>query len=657
MHVRLIAGVAMLTAGVWAAAPEQVVKVMSGELKEARASWWGFDKEDATRALQAAINSRVPRLIVDNTGAPWITDRLTCVSGQEIVFEKGVEVLAKKGAFTGKSDSLFSLTGVTNVTLRGPGATLRMRRADYDAPPYSHAEWRHVLNIKSSANIQVIGLTLAESGGDGIYLGSLRSEWPNRDILVKDVVCDRNYRQGISVISAENLLIENTVMRDTAGTAPAAGIDFEPNAKGERLKNCVMRNCVTENNQGDGYAFYLPNLTGASEPVSIRIENCRSSGDRLAAMVITGNAKEEAVRGGMTFAECRFEKAQRNGVMVGRKPAFGMALAFDRCVIAGCAAGTNVFPDILLSNRIGDEWPMGGIRLDRLTVQQPVARPWLKCQNNAIDSEALTAITGSVTVEQGGARQEIALTPVWLKEKFPPRFTVRVQRVTGDLAKARVTNVAQGVRTLSPLRLRHGGAYVVYAKAGEEVVLAGHQTQVGKYAADTKPLTVRSPGGKVVMKIPLPPFKERAEIRFRPDATGFYTLEVEVGGNAFVLLEANVPVAFDTTKNAVSLIASTGTLFASLPQGTGLFAFGLAGEGDGEAVKATVVDPSGKVAWTKDAITQMERFTATEGQGVSGGLWQVKVERPSRGAFEDFHVELLGVPGYLFLSRERYWSF
>ena len=657
MHIRLFSGVMLLAAGVWAAAPEQVAKVTTGELMEARASWWGFDMEDSTRALQAAINSRVPRLIVDNTGAPWITERLTCVSDQEIVFEKGVEVLAKKGAFTGKADSLFYLTGVTNVTLRGPGATLRMRRADYDAPPYSHAEWRHVLNIKSSVNIQVMGLTLAESGGDGIYLGSLRSEWPNRDILIKDVVCDRNYRQGISVISAENLLIENTVMRDTAGTAPAAGIDFEPNAKGERLKNCVMRNCVTENNQGDGYAFYLPNLTRASEPVSIRIENCRSSGDRLAAMVITGNAEEDAVRGEMTFADCRFEKAQRSGVMVGRKPAFGMALAFDRCVIAECAAGTNAFPDILLSNRIGDEWPMGGIRLDHMTVMQPVARPWLKCQNNAIDSETVTALTGTITVEQGGTRQKIALTPEWLKEKFPPRFTVRVPRVTGDLAKAHVTDVAHGVQKLSPLRLRHGGAYVFYAKAGEEAVLAGHQSQVGKYAADTKPLMVRSPDGKIVKKMPVPPFKERAEIRFKPDATGFYTLEVEVGGNAFVLLEANVPVAFDTTKKAVSLIGSTGILFASVPQGTGVFAFGLAGEGDGEAVKVTVIDPSGKVAWTKDAITQMERFTATEGQGASGGLWQVKVERPSTGAFEDFHVEVLGVSGYLFLSHERYWSF
>ena len=107
------------------------------------------------------------------------------------------------------------------------------------------------------------------------------------------------------MISAENLLIENTVMRDTAGTPPAAGIDFEPNHAGERLKNCVMRNCLTENNHGDGYEFYLPNLTAASEPVAIRLENCRSRGDRSALRVITGNAEADAVRGTMTVAACR----------------------------------------------------------------------------------------------------------------------------------------------------------------------------------------------------------------------------------------------------------------------------------------------------------------------------------------------------------------
>jgi hypothetical protein len=656
MNVCLMVGVTSLLAACGTATTEQLAQVKAGKLKEARASWWGFDKEDATFALQAAIDSRVPRLVVDNRGAPWVTDRLTCVSDQEIVFEEGVEVLAKKGAFTGKSDALLSLIGVTNVTLRGPGATLRMRRADYDAPPYAKAEWRHVLSIKSSANIQILGLTLAESGGDGIYLGCVKAEWPNRDVLIKDVICDKNYRQGISVISAENLLIENTVMRETAGTSPAAGIDFEPNSGGERLKNCVMRNCVTENNEGDGYEFYLPNLTRLSEPVSIRIENCRSTHDRVAVRVIAGNGDEEAVRGELTFSGCLFEKARRNGVVVGRKSAFGLALTFEQCVVSDCAEGTNGFPDILLQNRIEDEWPVGGVRFNRFKVKQPDPRPWIVWQNNTTVADPVADLTGRVTVEQGGDRKDVALTPEWVAQTFPPRFTVRVPRVTGDLAKVKVTDRSEGMIELSPFRLRRSGTYVFAAKAGAEVILIGAQSQVGKYAVSSKPLIVLSPSGKTVKKVPLPTFKDRTEVRFAAVEGGFYRLLVDVGANAFTLLEASVPVAFDATQKAVSLIASTGSLFVPVPQATGVFAFGVAGEGEGEAVQVTVLDPAGQIVWTKDAISQMERFTANGGQGAESGLWQIKVARPSRGGFEDFHVEVLGVPGYLFLCGERYWE-
>jgi len=661
MRSQVAIGTVLLAFGACTVAPEQrVARVMAGEVREARAAWWGFDAADSTRALQAAIDSRVPRLIVDNMGAPWITDKLRLVSDQEIVFEKGVEVLAKKDAFRGKGDSLFSLIGVTNVTLRGYGATLRMRRADYDAPPYAKAEWRTVLNINSSANIDVLGLTLAESGGDGIYLGCVRPEWPNRDILIKDVVCDRNYRQGISVISCENLLIENTVMRGTAGTAPAAGIDFEPNRSGERLKNCVMRNCVTENNQGDGYDFYLPNLTRDSEPLSIRLENCRSIGDRAGVMITTGNAVEEAVRGAMTFKDCRFENAQHTGIGIARKPAFGAALAFERCTVAGCAADAQKTADVQLVNRVEDAWPVGNIRLERLTVVQPCARPWITWQNNATVAEPVAGLAGLVLLEGGASTnrlsKRIELTEAWSKATFPPRFTVRVPRVSADLAKAHVTERVHGMQALAPLRVRHGGTYVFRAVAGTEAVLIGQHTQVGKYAPHAKPLLVRALSGKIVKESALPPFKEKTDIRFTPAESGFYTLEVDVGANAFGLLAANVPIALDTTKKAVSLIASTGTLGVAVPRGTGVFAVGVAGEGENEAVKATVFAPDGAQVWQKDCVTQMERFTATKEQGKQNGLWRVKIERPVASGFEDFCVEALGVPGYLFLNLDRYWE-
>ena len=50
--------------------------------------------------LQDAINSGA-QAVVDNVGKPWIVTGIALASNQEILFERGVEVLAKKGAFKG----------------------------------------------------------------------------------------------------------------------------------------------------------------------------------------------------------------------------------------------------------------------------------------------------------------------------------------------------------------------------------------------------------------------------------------------------------------------------------------------------------------------------------------------------------------------------
>src|SRR5690606_29588040 len=162
-----------------------------------------------------------------------------------------------------------------------------------------------------------------------IYLGIGRQGEPNRNITIRDVVCDRNYRQGISVITAENLLIENCTLKNTAGTAPAAGIDFEPNPPRERLGNCVMRNCTIENNQGYAVHIYARPLNGTSEPVSLRIEDCVTRGSNaLSASVITSCGETGPLKGRIEFVNCRFEDDGRTGLHIGSKPPGGVELRF-----------------------------------------------------------------------------------------------------------------------------------------------------------------------------------------------------------------------------------------------------------------------------------------------------------------------------------------
>ena len=104
-----------------------------------KVSDFGWDAADSTRHVQAALDSGARRVIFDRVSGPWVVTPVEARSDTEIIFEEGVELRAKEGAFLGRHDCLMSFIGVTNVTLVGlgeKGGALRMRKLDYRRSPY-----------------------------------------------------------------------------------------------------------------------------------------------------------------------------------------------------------------------------------------------------------------------------------------------------------------------------------------------------------------------------------------------------------------------------------------------------------------------------------------------------------------------------------------
>jgi hypothetical protein len=374
--------------------PEAVAAVKSGQRKEANAAWWGFDQEDATAALQGAIDSGTPKVVVPNVGKDWIVRPIRLRRDLELVFESGVVVLAKQGEFKGKGDSLFSASNASDIVLRGPGATLRMRKQDYASPEYAKAEWRMVLNLTGCTRVRVEGLRLESSGGDGIYLGSTPQQPYCEDVVIRDVACHDNYRQGISVISAVNLLVEDTTMSATSGTPPEAGIDFEPNHPAERLENCVLRNCTMEANHGAGILIYLRPLTRASAPVSIRVENCRiRSGEDTGIGV--GAVGDDGPRGLIEFKDCTVENTKRGGIYVYDKSADSARVRFIHCTWRNAVAafptgrdekGNPHVPLLVGQRRASVSRRVGGIDFVDCHVYDDVDRPVLVVEEKEKDA-------------------------------------------------------------------------------------------------------------------------------------------------------------------------------------------------------------------------------------------------------------------------------
>jgi hypothetical protein len=97
----------------------------------------------------------------------------------------------------------------------------------------------------------------------------------------RDLVLDDNYRQACSVISTADTLFDNCQFLNTGmtgGTAPQAGVDFEPNGAYDFLVNLTLRNCLARNNVGGGFFLSYSNLNNKSKPLSILFENCTVDG-------------------------------------------------------------------------------------------------------------------------------------------------------------------------------------------------------------------------------------------------------------------------------------------------------------------------------------------------------------------------------------------
>jgi hypothetical protein len=256
-----------------------------GKRKSVSAAWWGFNSEDATTILQAAFDSGAEIVLVPAMDAPWVVESLFVRSNTFIILEEGVELIAKKGSFLQVSQSLLNLVDIENVKIWGFGATFRMRKEDYMSAPYMKGEWRHTIKIRGGKNISIAGIIAEKSGGDGIYLGRGKKRITNTDIILQDIVLRDHYRQGISVITAENLLIENVQMTGTSGTAPSAGIDFESNHYDEPITHCVLRNCLLANNAGAGLLCVFEHHNRDSAPFDIVLEECTIQGNFIASYV------------------------------------------------------------------------------------------------------------------------------------------------------------------------------------------------------------------------------------------------------------------------------------------------------------------------------------------------------------------------------------
>lgn len=138
--------------------------------------------------------------------------------------------------------TLLSVANVRDVTIEGG-----VLEGDRNKHIGTKGEWGMGIRIGPEAEYVTISATTAKKmWGDGIYVSGAST------VKICGFTADRNRRQGMSIIEADGMIVTNSVFKNTRGTRPSAGIDFEPNEAHQKIMNVRIENSKFIDNAGAG---------------------------------------------------------------------------------------------------------------------------------------------------------------------------------------------------------------------------------------------------------------------------------------------------------------------------------------------------------------------------------------------------------------------
>lgn len=260
----------------------------------------GFVKDgsiDYTTYIQAAINSHT---VLVFPGFPILVNEngLNIPSNRKIVFSSGSKLILRP---TAKGNyKILNINNVSNIALYN-----LVIEGDRFKHIGSNGEWGMGICIYSATNVQIYNATVSDCWGDGIYIGQTGIKPPS-DIYIVNANCNKNGRNGITIVSGDNINLIRPTVTYSDGKPPMAGIDIEPNNPSNILKNINIQEPVTQNNGGSGIQIGISKfMKSGLKDVSIIINSHHDNGSRLALLMSCspgkGNQFEENSQNGLRY--------------------------------------------------------------------------------------------------------------------------------------------------------------------------------------------------------------------------------------------------------------------------------------------------------------------------------------------------------------------
>ena len=161
--------------------------------------------------------------------AKSVTDRrvLPIPSNTEVIMNGVVTMepnwLAEYDVFTIEGD---------NVFFHGNG-TVRGDKFTHIGEKY---EWGMGISVLNSNNVRIYDVRVEQCWGDCIFI-----DGNSQNVHICNCILDHGRRQGISVISGNDIVIENCLITNVGGTPPQCAIDVEPD-ENKTVGSVIIRN-------------------------------------------------------------------------------------------------------------------------------------------------------------------------------------------------------------------------------------------------------------------------------------------------------------------------------------------------------------------------------------------------------------------------------
>lgn len=211
-----------------------------------------------------------------------------------------------------------------------------------------------------------------DAAGDGLYIGGSEKKSFSENVTISGVTVKGSARQGLTVISARNLLVQKSLFAQSSGVMPQSGIDIEPESIHDRLERIRIEENVTESNAGNGIRIGLSKLRAKSAPISIIIRRHQDKAAGQNGLFATNETNNDAgVAGTLLIDRFSSENARLYGIAFSFWNASGpSAVVQDASILnanQGRATDDNVAVAIIRGG--GGVGRLGNIKFQRISIR------------------------------------------------------------------------------------------------------------------------------------------------------------------------------------------------------------------------------------------------------------------------------------------------